>query len=571
MKKTLLILLFLFTFFNFKFAVRATTMRQGSYMYNTYIKMQKDNVVKYQQSSYIINNDNGKIVYCLEPFVFLNTTKDYTGYRENQAALLNISEEDFKKIVASIYFGYGYQNHAAVNWYSVSQVMVWKIMDKNANIYFTDTLNGSPTDKFSSQLEELERLVDAYMQEPLFTKDIIRLNLGEEVVLNSEGYVGNNNDILEFSDDKIVIKGLREANETYNLVKGSKSLNTLYYDVDNQNIIEVNGLEPITKPLSVVVTAGKLKILFNKEEEHYSNCKSDTKTTYGLYDSQNNLLSTIDFLDTYVSDYLPYGTYYIKQISHACNTLLDKDIYEVEINDANKSPEISISVKKATKEIIINKTYGEARLEEENAKFIIGDENKTYELVTDSKGEARITLGMGSYKLKQVSGVAGYNLVEDIEINLLEYPDNVRLDLNNTPKKFNLKVQAKDDLGGILRNAKVCLEDNCQITNEDGEIEFLDINYGSYNIIASLDDYEVVNKLIDLDRDIKLILELKKIIVEDVKLETDDLIKEEYPVEDLASEEIILPNTSTNLDIIVSSILGFGITISVERKKYVKA
>ena len=126
-------------------------------------------------------------------------------------------------------------------------------------------------------------------------------------------------------------------------------------------------------------------------------------------------------------------------------------------------------------------------------------------------------MGIGKYKLSQVSGLKNYTLVEDRTIDLSKVKeDTLILDLKNNAIRKNIKVNLKDDSGNTLSNTKVCLynSDNeevaCKISNSKGNIIFKDMLLGDYTVISSnKDGYRIESNSFNVtleDNDLTLVI-----------------------------------------------------------------
>ena len=90
---------------------------------NTYINKTKNGETKYQQLTMITRKSDNQYVYCIEPGQLLNGNTTYTGTDENQLAVVNMTQAQWKRVKLLAYYGYGYGNHTDIKWYSVTQFM----------------------------------------------------------------------------------------------------------------------------------------------------------------------------------------------------------------------------------------------------------------------------------------------------------------------------------------------------------------------------------------------------------------------------------------------------------------
>lgn len=562
MKKLVKILTFvLVLFMTTKKVYAAEKIVQGDYI-PAYVNKSKVGTTRYMQMGFLKLSSSGSYVYCLEPFKELNFNAKYNRFVSSPAIRAGVSEEAWKKIESYGYYGYMYKDHTDPIWYAAAQVLIWRTVDPEADIYFTSTLNGNKTDKYDSYLEEIERLSKDGLKEASFNNKTIKLNLNEKYSFDREDFMPNSNAHLSIMGNMIKIDTSKKFSSKYEFRKISNNANELYLANNSQKTFKSNSIYSHVQTLNIEVTGGNINTKFSKDLKYYSNCSSSTKNIYGLYRETGELLEKINADNlTFISKDLGYGKYYIKQISHACNIKEDNTKYEVEINDNNEYPIANITLEEASKEIIINKSYGEFDnyKPEENAKFILSDDNTSLELITDVNGQAKITVGIGKYKLSQVSGLKNYTLVEDRTIDLSKIrEDTLILDLKNKAIRKNIKVNLKDDLGNTLSNTKVCLYNSsreevaCKISNSKGDIIFKNMLLGDYTVISSnKEGYKIESNSFNVtleDNDLTLVINYIKNKELDTK-EDNKSSKEEIdikePEEDTKNneKEIYVPDT----------------------------
>ena len=569
--KYLLFIILLFTINASK--TLAISFKEGNYISNAYInRVNEDGYGLYSQIRFIINEDNNKVLYCLEPFRTFISNKNYDLYTNNYHDVLNISLDTWLKIEAYAYFGYLYENHTDEIWYAVTQLLIWRTLNPSVDIYFTDKINGKRTNKYDSLIQELDMLVNTYLAKPSFDTDI-ELNLGDKLAFNLEGYSILEDDNLKANNGYLIINANTKLDKEYTLYKGGTGVNELYISKDSQNIFASLGLSLLTTNLHLKVNSGNITVNFTKEEGIYSSCVSSQENTFGLYDIENNLIKKInvDYIDAFQSEQLPYGKYYLKQISNSCDIKKDGNKYEVEINNNNETPYININLEKVKSLITINKKYfdNEEYYPEGDAEFIIFDKNKSFSLKTDENGIAKITMGAGEYTIKQIKGKENYELVENYTILINQSIDYLTIDLIDRPITANIEVIAMDNTGNILKDVPVKLKYNDSkvfdgITGESGNVLFNDIILGEYILIPSvIPGYQELDSIdILLQEDMKIILEYEKIVIPDED-EKEPSISEE-PVID----EIEIPNTASSFNVfwtvLASIILFLGMYINYE-------
>ena len=155
MKKIIYILI-LISIVSINNKVLAETFYEGDYL-NIYVNKKKNNKTYYLNMQPFINKDTNKYVYCLEPFEFFAANATYDIYEEDFSNY-KLSKEQLERIHKLTNYGYGYkyQNRNELKWYAITLVLIWKTIEPDADIYFTDSLNGPRNDTlFANEIKKL--------------------------------------------------------------------------------------------------------------------------------------------------------------------------------------------------------------------------------------------------------------------------------------------------------------------------------------------------------------------------------------------------------------------------------
>ena len=463
MKKFLALVLIMLTFLiggEVKADNNSRKFTAGAYVPDLYVRSKLGAYTRFAQYM-VINREDGVPAYCLEPFKDLKTNYKYTLVTSNIPEVLGIEEDVWEDIQLIMYYGFHYTEHFSPYWHAVTQMLVWQKVKPEGVYEYTDTLNGTTVTKYAKETQELLNLVAEHKKRPDFSGESFTVNVGEDLVLTDV-----NSKISEYEitstpgvttrvegDNKLIVTGLTKGNNTITVTKNydnKREPSAIYTDNGDAQILGVVGKLPTyTKTININVTAGKISVDIKRPDNVYSNCNNGLKTTYGLFDGEK-LVETFDgsLENLYVSKELPMKKYYVKQLTHACNDKEDKNIYEVEIKNDNPNPKVTIEVKENKKEIVILKKFGNKFKNnyalEENATFNLTDGKKTFPLTTNNLGEARITLGYGTYTLSQVTGKDNHELISEQTINIGEgTPDTYYLNYINEEILGSLKVTIK--------------------------------------------------------------------------------------------------------------------------------
>ena len=224
-----------------------------------------------KQGGFLRRASDNHFVYCLEPFVLLIDNFEYQEYSDNYLELLNISKETWEDISLIAYYGYMYNDHTEDYWYYVTQMMIWRVVDKNAQFYFTDTLGGAINESlYKEEIAEINSLVKMHKTLPKISD--ISVNYGEEIVISDENNVINNyqvisSDMANINGNNLIIKGNKLGNYTINLVRKSTYYNDsllVYIDSASQTVMCTGNVPDKEYSFNISVSGGK--IIVNKKD-----------------------------------------------------------------------------------------------------------------------------------------------------------------------------------------------------------------------------------------------------------------------------------------------------------------
>lgn len=511
----------------------------SEYINNIFIKkIRKDGSGKYQTAQFIRRSEDNKFVYCLQPFVDIDNNYIYNIARSDYAAILNLSEVQWRKISLLAYYGYGYGNHTEHKWYAVTQVLIWRTVEPSTDIYFTNTLNGSRNDSlYASEVAELEKLVSEHSKIPSFSLNSDTINIGSEItlkdnngVLNNYSITASNNLSVSNVNGQLKIKATGIGNGTIVFKKIANLYDTnpvLYYATGTQNVMRVGNYDPITTSLNVKVIGGKVTI-HKLDRDTGENIPNGAESSlegakYGIFDNVGNQITTVITKadGTIQSEYLPYiGKYTIKELESSLGYEIDKTEYSFEITTEDLFPNVTVYEQVIKRQIQIHKYYANGETgnlnPEENIIFEFYDKNNKMvaQVTTNKDGYATLNLHYGTYTGKQITTTPGHEKVEDFTITINEKsPEVINLSFSNAPIQARLKVVKIDDETGnvikrsnirfkiydVIREEYVCqtisyptAEKLCEFkTDENG------ILYTPYELTASTYKLEEVDQVID--------------------------------------------------------------------------
>ena len=434
MKKFIFFLITIISIFLYKnINVYASTANfyEGDYIDGIYMnkRAQGSNTIYYQKARFFRQTGTNKTAYCIEPFNFFNENSTYTS-TINPA---NLSAYQKNRISMIAHFGYGYYNHTSDKWYAITQFMIWQTADPSGDFYFTDSLNGTRIERFTSEINEINNLINNYNTIPSIASKEYTLVEGENLNIEDTNHVLNNytsNNInFKIENNKLISKNLKEGNYKINLTRQSKIHNTpviFYQSSNSQNLVETGDIDNKNYYLNVNIIKTSIDITKIDSDNKNTTPSGDGElkgALYTLYNSNMEEMSTIEIDNDCkgLIENISFGKYYLKETKAGTGYTIDKQIYEINISKENPNINLTLENKIIKAKIVINKSYeSNPNIKEANVKFNIYNSKKelVHTLTTDNNGYAEIYLPYGIYTVKQQNSKDGYYKVEDFKIDI---------------------------------------------------------------------------------------------------------------------------------------------------------
>ncbi len=432
-------------------------------------KKQSNGYTKWKRSSTIVQRSTGKIVYCLEPMVDIIEGEIYNITNDDYLAVANLTEDQYDRIKLLAYYGYGYGNHTALDWVSVTQVLIWRTVRPDLDIYFSWNSNAQNRDDsiFADKISELNNLVASHYNRPSFDTNTINTTIGKTEIVTDKNNVlhlykiKSQGDVsATISENNLMINTTNVGECVITLEKVSNRFGAdplIFYATDSQNVYLPGDLKPVVTKLNIKVLGGKVKINkldFETEDNTPQGAATLEGATYGIYTDSGDKVSTIttDSNGQATSDYLPtLGNFYLKEESASNGYELDTRKYNFSISEDDLNPEINVYEKvikltyNLTKVIAQNET-GDMQVED-GAKFIFVNKNgeTVQEAITDSEGKLTVELPFGTYTVKQLTSKQGHEKVKDytIDVTKTETINKVIADAEITAKIRVVKIDSE--------------------------------------------------------------------------------------------------------------------------------
>lgn len=549
-----------------------------------------------KQGGFLRRASDNHFVYCLEPFVLLIDNFEYQEYSDNYLELLNISKETWEDISLIAYYGYMYNDHTEDYWYYVTQMMIWRVVDKNAQFYFTDTLGGAINESlYKEEIAEINSLVKMHKTLPKISD--ISVNYGEEIVISDENNVINNyqvisSDMANINGNNLIIKGNKLGNYTINLVRKSTYYNDsllVYIDSTSQTVMHAGNVPDKGYSFNISVSGGKI-IVNKKDYDTLENLKIPG-IKFSLYDASNNLVDTLVTNEEgiVIFDDLPVGTYYLSEDNdqEILGYTLNDEVIKINITD-QKEVNIDFYNKEVTGNIKIIK-YKEVFDQEitlvpgENIEFGLYDMSNNLIMKKSTNEEGILifdNLKLGKYKIKELNNNASYinndHYIEmEVKLTINNEGSEEIVKITNELKKGSIKVLKYKELESndfaLAKGVEIGLYDKDKnlikvlTTNELGEVIFDNIPIGIYYVkeLSEFTEYRRNDKFYKVnvteeveERELEIVNYLKKgkLIIKKIGDNYLPLEDTEFSIYAIDGTKIGNYRTDNNGEIIVSDI-----------------
>ena len=549
-----------------------------------------------KQGGFLRRASDNHFVYCLEPFVLLIDNFEYQEYSDNYLELLNISKETWEEITLIAYYGYMYNDHTEDYWYYVTQMMIWRVVDKNAQFYFTDTLGGAINESlYKEEIAEINSLVKMHKTSPKISD--ISINYGEEIVISDENNVINNyqvinSDMANINGNNLIIKGNKLGNYTINLVRKSTYYNDsllVYIDSASQTVMCTGNVPDKEYSFNISVSGGK--IIINKKDYNTLENLKIPGIKFSLYDASNNLVDKLVTNEEgiVVFDDLPVGTYYLSEDNdqEILGYIINNEVIKINITD-QKEVNIDFYNKEVTGSIKIIK-YKEVFDQEitlvpgENIEFGLYDMSNNLIMKKSTNEEGILifdNLKLGKYKIKELNNNASYinndHYIEmEVKLTINNAGSEEIVKITNELKKGSIKVLKYKELESndfaLAKGVEIGLYDKDKnlikvlTTNELGEVIFDNIPIGIYYVkeLSEFTEYRTNDKFYKVnvteeveERELEIVNYLKKgkLIIKKIGDNYLPLEDTEFSIYAIDGTKIGNYRTNNNGEIIVSDL-----------------
>lgn len=215
-----------------------------------------------QQGRFIRRKSDGMPVYCIQSGVSIDESISYNSYTKDFDALTGFSREQMEKVMLIAYYGYGYTGHLDDKWYAITQILIWRTLHSDLNIYYTDSFRGNDIEGYINEEKEILNMVENHMLEPDFEK-IQDLTIDEEIVITDinnslDNYEMESSDNIEVTKEgnTLTIKAIEVGSSNIKFYRKANRFNyvpIIYIDNSSQNIFMAGDYKTIEKDIEFKV------------------------------------------------------------------------------------------------------------------------------------------------------------------------------------------------------------------------------------------------------------------------------------------------------------------------------
>ena len=438
----------------------------GNYIDNEFIKKSNGEMAYYKEHRFINRTSDNQFTYCLEPFVDLKENQIYEAYTDDYAKKLSLSKEAWNKVRLISYYGYGYGNHTANKWYTITQIMIWRVVYPKGIFAWTSGLSSTVISKYENEIDEINRLVENHNNLPKYANKTYNVSINSEFKLEDSsfdisGYKANILPSLNINKNNNSIIGVSNKEGQYEITfsKEDNRFNNvpiIYTDNNAQNVLVIGNNEKQEFKTTINVESGNLKI--NKlDKDNESNVPSGNAklegTTYGLYNSKKELIKelAVDKNGEARENHLEYGSYCVKELKSGEGYKIDNEEHCFKISHTKLNIELNLYNEVIKEEVTINKYINDEKdenvIKESNISFNIKGITNEYEnnITTNEEGKASIILPYGKYLFKQLNTLPGYIKIDDFIVNIDGKVKDYNYELINKKEPVEQKDEPKKE------------------------------------------------------------------------------------------------------------------------------
>ncbi len=413
---------------------------------------------------------NKQIVFCLDPYIPLNSSVSASDYQNNTFSKLSLKQQQAIQKIAELALS-NYQQTNNMDYLFAGQILIYQQIDHQAfNLHLNDSINRTAIqleiNQLANQLQHFED-IPSFMGRNTVKKHTLKWNANKK---EYEIYLTDNNNALNrfkqygkhgaYTITKINNKTIRISTKNHNaglspIIKDNFDLiseQKSYFYQGGQSVINTNA-PPVLMQMQVdikPVTGNGRLIKLSDDNQPLSGVK------FGLFKDVNatNLVKTAVSNQEGVVQFnnLIPGQYYLQEISTPTGYISNQKIHPVIISPEQTTTWKTIVnyrikgqvelIKSGSHNNVIN---GQEITKLSGAEFTIFDKNNqaVTKLITDTNGYAKSTkINYGNYTLVETKAPDGY-VIDSTVYDFSITENNQVVKINNGQPIINQGISGK--------------------------------------------------------------------------------------------------------------------------------
>ena len=394
----------------------------------------------YLSAPYYTYTMDGKTVYCIQPGVNVDTF-DYTG----AVGWINspYSDEINRQIYLYGYYGYEYPGHHNLRYRIAAQSLIWETTGGQIVEFWTEQYGYGDYISFDKEKNEIRDLANKHYLKPSFDTSSVTAVIGQPMTFTDNNGVLSNFHVVNsdkytssISGNVLTITPKVTGDLTIVLEKNYYTTDptTIFVgtDRDSQRMGLFGYSDPVKANIKMNVVGGKIEIT---KVDNDCNCTTPQgqasliNAVYEVYNESDKLIATLKIGENNkaITDYLPLGTYKIKEKTSSKGYYINNEVYTAKVTSADT---VSVTVKESVIKnyisILKQYDYVDGTTQFLNAEkdivfeIFYPDGRKFDEIKTDKNGYATINLPYGVWKFHQVNTNTGFEKIYDFFVTVDE-------------------------------------------------------------------------------------------------------------------------------------------------------
>lgn len=468
---------------------------------------------------------DGNIAYCVEPLKDEGTDQYIIGKWED----LGLSNSIKDKVLLYAYYGYGYPGHYSLRYRAAAQALIWEaIGDGYSIIYNTKMWNKGDIINVDREKKEIKNLVDHHFDKPIFDNKTYKALVKEPIVIED-----TNQELINYSLESSENANVSITNNTIKVVPNKPGKITIsfskrkkyskpyivYYSKDYQNLLGVGNVDDVISTFTIDASYGQVEVYKKDSETNTPQGASSLEgAIYGIYTPNGSLITKVTTNQNgygLSSKNIPYGSYYLKEITPSKGYMLDPNTYNFTVDKEKVTLNVKENVIKGKIKIIKKDNDTDSCLKElENAQYGIynSKNNLVSKLTINEKCEATSpSIPFDNYIIKEILPPNGYTIDKNIYTANIKDESIIEIISKDEIIKNKIKITKKYDISPN-NNYELIGEDNISfeiyssdilyntITTNNKGIAEIELPYGEYKFhqvntkegYKKVDDFTVI-------------------------------------------------------------------------------